>query len=57
MTELEIPEEALDTFDYRQMWNDLYEEMARRNLRTVVDLMDNVEFTEYEIWMDKKDWR
>jgi len=53
MTELEIPEEALDSFDYRQMWNDLYEEMARRNLHDVVYAMDDMEMTEFEIYQDR----
>jgi len=53
----EIPEEALETFDFRDMWNNLYELALSRNWHAVKDIMDETEQAEFEIWEDRQNWK
>ena len=39
----DIPEEIRENFDFREMWDDLYETAALRGYRDVVALMDEIE--------------
>jgi hypothetical protein len=51
--DIDIPEEVLETFDWREMWINLYIFARSRNWTNVVDYMDEVEQTELEIYQDK----
>ena len=55
MDGLDIPDEALELFPWRQMWVELYEDLLSRNRNDIVDMMDNIELTEYEIYQESID--